>query len=90
MKKIIICAAVVLAAGLLTSCNKDTNRCWEITVELSGAGSATFYVWGTQNELDTEIALIEQEAKEEGAKIKIDYKRTHKAESECESFGDIF
>ncbi len=79
MKKLIICAAVVLAAGLMTSCNRDTNYCWEMTYS-AGGFSVNNYIWGTQNELDAAIAEVKQEM---GNEVKITYKRTSKAQSEC-------
>ncbi len=79
MKKFIICAAVLLAAGLMTSCNKDTNRCWEMTYKV-GSVTVTNHIWGTQNELDAAIAEVKNLV---GDDVKIDYKRTSKAQSEC-------
>ncbi len=83
MKKFIICAAVILAAGLMTSCNKDTNYCWEVTTTATVAGfegKTTAYYWATENELDAIVADLEAAM---GDNVKIDYKRTSKAQSEC-------
>ncbi len=83
MKKFIICAAVVLAAGIMTSCNKDTNRCWEVTYKTTILGTettVTAYMWGSQNELDAYVADIHALV---GENVKVDTKRTSRAESEC-------
>ncbi len=80
MKKLIICAAVVLAAGLMTTSCKDTNRCWEITYKV-GPISFTTHVWGTQNELDATIAELKEKLGEDLADLTYEY--TTKAQSEC-------
>ncbi len=83
MKKFIICAAV-LAAGLMTSCNKDTNYCWEITTTVTAFGittSTTTYHWATENELDAIVAELKSSAV--GENVTVEHKRTRKAQSEC-------
>ncbi len=84
MKKFMICAAVVLAAGIMTSCNKDTNRCWELTTTVTVAGissSTTTHIWGSQNELDAAIANAEAQFGKEN--VTFDYKRTSLSVDEC-------
>ncbi len=83
MKKILMTVAVVLAFGL-ASCNKDTNRCWEITIttEVLGAQiTTTNYAWCSENELEAEIKMLEEEFNVNRDAIK--YKRTNKAEADC-------
>ncbi len=87
MKKLIICAAV-LAAGLMTSCNKDTNRCWEVTtistVEVLGftrTDTVVTHHWMSENELEAEIVRIKESIV--GDNVTVSYKRTSKAQEEC-------
>ena len=46
MKKFAIACAIVLAAGMMTSCG-DTNYCWEITqtVKVLGVETSTTTYW---------------------------------------------
>ena len=53
MKKMIIACAIVLGAGLFTSCG-DTQHCYEITASATILGvnvSNTNYYWCTSNEI---------------------------------------
>ena len=51
MKKVIIALAVVLSAGIFTSCG-NTEACYEVTVKY-GTMSLSGYFYGTGNELET-------------------------------------
>lgn len=51
MKKLVIAMAVVLSAGLFSSCG-NTERCYEVTVKY-GNTALTGYYYGTGNDLET-------------------------------------
>ncbi len=88
MKKTLIAAAVVLAAGMMTACG-DTNYCYEVTSTYKILGietSVTNNYWGTKNELKT----YEQNQKDAAVKlgadessVSIKSKRLNKSESDC-------
>mgnify|MGYP006874347426 CR=1 FL=1 len=88
MKKFAIACAIVLAAGMMTSCG-DTNYCWEITTTVTVLGtpvSTTGYWWGTKNDLDTHKQELKDAQKQMGIAedaITIDSKKASKSQDDC-------
>jgi len=84
MKKLIIACAIVLGAGLCTSCG-DTNYCYDVTMSIAGV-SSTFNFWGTSNELKAYEADLKETQKKLGIDektITISHKRNGKSQSDC-------
>lgn len=67
MKKMIICAAVVLAA-VLSSCG-DTKQCHKITTTIGDSETVTYF-FGTPNDLDPVIEKAKALAELAGGKVK--------------------
>ncbi len=88
MKKTLIAVAVVLAAGMMSSCN-DTNYCYEITQTYKLLGtevSHTYKWWGTKNDLKTYEQTLKDAATNLGADestVTINSHRTTKSQDEC-------
>lgn len=87
MKKFFVACAIVLGAGLFSSCG-DTNFCYEVTVtvNLLGAHSSTTYFWGTSNELKAYEADLKKTQTDLGIDentIQISSKRTSRSQAEC-------
>ena len=88
MKKFAIACAIVLAAGLMTSCG-DTNYCWEITTTVKIAGvetSVPTYWWGTKNDLKAYEQQLKDAQKQMGIAedaITITSKKSNKSEGDC-------
>ena len=85
MKKTLIAAAVVLAAGMMTACG-DTNYCYQVT-ETVGGISTTHYWWGTKNDLKSYEQTLKDAATAskviDEKSVSIKSKRTNKSQSEC-------
>lgn len=87
MKKAFIAVAIVLAAGLMTSCNKE--GCYKVVVKTTIAGvtvEAPAYVYGTPDDVDNFIE--EAKAKAEagnipGVTLDITKQRVNKSEEDC-------
>ncbi len=88
MKKFAIVCAIVLAAGMMTSCG-DTNYCYEVTTSYNILGqtiSATSYVWTTSNEIDASAEQIKKDLAATGISediITVDYKKANKSQDDC-------
>lgn len=88
MKKFAIACAIVLAAGMMTSCG-DTNYCWEITQTVKVLGvetSATTYWWGTKNDLKSQEESIKQTLKDAGMSedaYTLTSKKANKSQDDC-------
>ncbi len=88
MKKAFIAVAIVLAAGMMSSCN-DTNYCYKVTCSYKLAGqeiSHTYNWWGTKNDLKSYEQSLKDGATMLGANaddVNITSKKTNKSESEC-------
>ena len=92
MKNLILSCAVVLAAGLFTSCSTDPNKeyCFEVRyfVEYRGSGhGGTYYIWCTEEQMKAELELKKEELIESGVPeeyITVSGKRVYnKSTSEC-------
>lgn len=88
MKKTLIAVAVVLAAGMMSSCN-DTNYCYQVTQTYTLLGteiSHTYNWWGTKNDLKAYEQSLKDAATTLGAAentVTISSTRTSKSQDEC-------
>lgn len=88
MKKFIVACAVVLSAGLFTSCG-DTQYCYEISTTYSILGietTTTNKQWCTKNEIKSYEASAKEAAVKLGASedaIKVSSKLTGLSKDEC-------
>lgn len=85
MKKAFIAVAIVLAAGLMTSCNKE--GCYEVKIKASAMGmtfEVPVYVYGTPDDVDAAIETAKAEmGTTEGVTYDISRKRINKSEADC-------
>ena len=88
MKKFAIACAIVLAAGMMTSCG-DTNYCYEVTTTYTLLGetfSDTQFIWTTSNEIDASAEQIKKNLVATGISediITVDYKKANKSQDDC-------
>lgn len=85
MKKAFIAVAIVLAAGLMTSCNKE--GCYKVVVKTTVAGvtmEVPAYVYGTPDDVDNFIEEAKAEAGNvPGVTLDITKQRVNKSEEDC-------
>jgi len=88
MKKFFVIAAVVAASFLtLTSCDKDTKKCWEVTASGKIGAisiSTTGYVWATQNEVEAQIEQSKNAAAAAGGEVTYKKKSVSKYTNEID------
>ena len=88
MKKLFVACAIVLSAGLFSSCG-DTNYCYEITTTYTILGqqlSSTTRAWCTKNEIKSYEASAKEAAVKLGASedaVKVSSKLTGLSQNEC-------
>ena len=88
MKKLFIACAIVLSAGLFTSCG-DTEYCYEITSTYSIFGVSTTVTnkaWCTKNDIKSYEAKAKETAVALGAQesdVKVSSKLTGLSRDEC-------
>ena len=51
MKKLFICAALLVAAICFTSCDKNKEKCWKVEYKIVGV-ETTVYIWVTEADLE--------------------------------------
>ena len=85
MKKMLIAVAVVLAAGLMTSCNKGEG-CYKLSgeYELLGAKlSMDTYVYGDGEDIDKAKQDLKASIEALGGEAKITQVKLMKSEEDC-------
>ncbi|MCI7575960.1 MAG: hypothetical protein ACI3Z5_02600 [Paludibacteraceae bacterium] len=90
MKKAFIAVAIVLAAGLMTSCNKE--GCYKVVVKTTIAGvtvEAPAYVYGTPDDVDNFIEEAKAQAGNvPGVTLDITKQRVNKSEEDCAAMNE--
>lgn len=81
MKKLIIAVAVVLTAGLMTSCG-NSEKCYQIKAT-SGENVVTSYVWGTKADVDVAKEKLSATMTLIGADVKFTTKAVSKSQEDC-------
>lgn len=89
MKKMLIAVAVVLAAGLMTSCNKGEG-CYKLSakIEVGGleVGAKDIYVYGEGEDIDAARQELKNAAEAMGGTAKITQTKVlGKNEEDCEA-----
>ncbi len=85
MKKMLIAVAVVLAAGMMTSCNKGEG-CYKLTGNYKLAGvelSQTVYVYGEGEDIDAAKQELKRTLEGLGAEVKITQTKVAKNQEDC-------
>ena len=84
MKKVILSIALVAYLGLgLTSCDKDTPKCYKFTYEVEILGAKVeipTYEWCSANEADAKKEALEQEL---NVKVSRSVASEHKTAEDC-------
>ena len=81
MKKLIIAVAVVLTAGLMTSCG-NSEKCYKIQAT-SGENVVTTYVWGTKADVDVAKEKLSATMTLIGADVKFTTNAVSKSQEDC-------
>jgi len=87
MKKVFLFAAVAASLLCLTSCDKDTKKCWVVTstTKIFGATvNVDEYVWMSQNEVEAKIKQVEALAEAEGIEYTAKKKTASKYKNETD------
>lgn len=85
MKKMLVAVAVVLAAGLMTSCNKGEG-CYKLTATVDVLGvktTTTVYVYGEGEDIDAAKQELKNAVETAGGTAKITQTRVRKSEEDC-------
>lgn len=87
MKKAFIAVAIVLAAGLMTSCNKE--GCYKVNIDAKVLGtsieSPTFYFYGTPEDVDKETQEKIDNIKSmfPNVSVEVSSKKVNKSKEDC-------
>lgn len=83
MKKMIVLAAAAAMAWAFSSCDDNTEHCWEVSAEVSAMGvkasSPMGYFWGTKKQ----VKDAAPNGSGFGSSVKITYKQV--ADKNCEN-----
>lgn len=84
MKKVILSVAMMALLGLgLTSCDKDTRKCYKFVYEVEIAGEKTeisTYEWCSANEADAKKDALEEKL---DVKVTRSVIKSHKTAEDC-------
>ena len=78
---------IMACACMFTSC-KNKEKCWKVTVDLYGDGGS-YYAWGTEEEIQTIIDDLEDDARDYDADFDAQIKEVDKSEGDCEDKEDL-
>jgi len=87
MKKVFVFAAVAASLLCMTSCDKDTKKCWVVTATTKVMGvtvTADEYVWMSQNEVEAQIKTAEAQAQAAGVEFTATKKTASKYKNETD------